>query len=102
MPYELQGDVPWLDAWRRDARPSEEERSFLRQWLDELQDDPRQRPSAESPRGHPHVLDELRSAFLLGGGGVFVVYAVDDDRRVVRLLHIGADPPEGVVFRLPS
>lgn len=72
------------------------------QWHDELRTDPRQRPSAESPRESPHVLDELRSAFLIGAGGGFVVYAIDESEGVVRVLHIGTDPPEGVVFRLPS
>jgi hypothetical protein len=102
VPYEIQGDARWLDEWQREAQPIAEEFSFIQRWLNGLKEDPRQRPSAESPREHPHVLDELRGAFLLGAGGAFVVYAIDEIEHIVRVLHIGADPPEGVVFRLPT
>ncbi|HUY64387.1 MAG TPA: hypothetical protein VMV14_07725 [Acidimicrobiales bacterium] len=46
-------------------------------------------------------MDELRGAFLLDAGPVFVAYAVNDSEQAVRILHIGAEPVEGVVFRFP-
>lgn len=101
MPHTLEGDGDWFGRWQARDRPGAAETTYLRQWLDNLADDPRQPPSRESSRPHPHTQDELRGAFLLDAGPAFVAYAVSDEERVVRILHIGADPPEGVVFHLP-
>jgi hypothetical protein len=39
---------------------------------------------------------------LLDAGATFIAYAVDDGEQIVRILHIGADPPEGMIFPLLS
>lgn len=100
MLYNLIGDGYWLERWRTRDRPNTEQADFLRHWLDGLKETPRQLPSTESSREHPHPLDELRGAFLLDAGPTFVAYAVNDSEQVVRILHIGAEPVDGVVFRL--
>lgn len=101
MPYRLEGDAAWLDRWRQNDRPTADAADELQRWLGRLVDDPRQLPSSAGSRQHPHLQDELRAAFLLDAGGVFIVYAIAEPSGIVRILHIANDPPEGVEFRLP-
>jgi hypothetical protein len=102
VPYALEGDRTWLDRWGQRTNPSQQEFEYVRPWLDGLTNDPHQWPSAASSREHPFPMDELRGAFLIDAGSAFVAYAVDEDGQVVRILHIGNDPPEGVVFPIPT
>jgi hypothetical protein len=100
--YRLVGAQPWLERWQSRDQPNPTEIRFLREWLDGLREDPRRSPSAESSREHPHRQDELRGAFLLDAGPAFVAYAIDDTESMVRILHIGAEPVEGITFRFPT
>lgn len=70
----------------------------MRTWLDRLDAAPRQWPSAEAKRPHPHQLDELRLTYLIDADA-FIVHALDSDEHP-RLLHIGHDAPEGLTFGL--
>jgi hypothetical protein len=101
VPYRVTGAERWIAQWIANDRPSKSDIEQLRQWLTGLGFDPRQSPSAETAREHPYPQDELRGAFLFGAGGVFVAYAVDGAGEIVRILHIGADPPMGMVFPAP-
>jgi hypothetical protein len=101
VPYALEGDGFWIDRWQRQDGPEPAEVDAMRRWVDGLRTNPRQHPSAVSSRDHPYAMDELGGAMLLDAGPAFVAYAVSDHEEVVRVLHIGADPPPGMTFGLP-
>lgn len=69
------------------------------EWVAKLADEPRQAPSAQSSRPHPYAQDELRGAFGLDFVA-YVAYAVNDDLRQVRLLHLSDFPPDEMTFPL--
>ena len=85
-----------FERWRRDDSPASSQVEYAQAWLGGLDEMPRREPSRTVERGHPHVLDELRSAWLIDADA-FVVYALDK-YGVPRLLHIGRQPPEGITF----
>lgn len=101
MAYALEGDRTWLDRWQSQDRPDPYHRHAMQNWLDGLRGDPLQHPSARSERQHPHPMDELRGALLLDAGPAFVAYSVTEEEKKVRVLYIGKDPPEGMVFPPP-
>jgi hypothetical protein len=68
----------------------------MRIWLNRLPSEPRQDPSERVGRGHPHLQDELRVAWLIDADAV-VIYALDEQGEP-RNLYIGVDGPEGLDF----
>ena len=93
MPHEILGHE--LVARRKDQdRPNQERHEALVIWVSKLTDDPRQPPSADSSRQHPHSQDELRGAFGLDFLA-YVAYAVNDETQQVRLVYVGDSPPGG-------
>jgi hypothetical protein len=70
----------------------------MRDWVSGLIHEPRRAPLRASSPDHPHVHDELRLAYLIDADA-FIVYAVNDREGLLRLLHVGHDPPEGMTFR---
>jgi hypothetical protein len=66
----------------------------MRVWLNGLPSNPRQEPSEEVVREHPHPQDELRLTWLFEADA-FIVHALDEHERP-RNLYVGRNPPAGL------
>jgi hypothetical protein len=83
-----------FDRWRSQDDPDALQVEAMRVWLNGLSGDPRQEPSQEVPREHPHPQVELRLAWLFDADA-FVVYTVDGEDRP-NVLFVDRNPPEGL------
>jgi hypothetical protein len=85
-------DDGWMDRWIRNDRPIPAQIQEMRAWLKGLEVDPTQSPSVEPSLDHAQPdPGRIRAAYVLSALAL-VVYTVD--QGVIRVIHLGADPPE--------
>jgi len=87
-------DDGWADRWIRNDRPIAAQIQEMRAWLKGLEVDPKQYPSGQASMEHFQPgPGELRAALILWAAAL-IVYTVDYVAGTIRVLHLGADPPE--------